>query len=78
MPDTERLPSRDQAWGLLCQYTEKEGLRKHALAVEAAIRYYARPKTKREEAFRPPPVRVAQGVLALTPDPGDALPAASA
>ena len=42
MSETERLPSRDQAWDLLCQYTEKEGLRKHALAVEAAMRYYAR------------------------------------
>jgi putative nucleotidyltransferase with HDIG domain len=39
---TERLPSRDQVWDLLCQYTEKEGLRKHALAVEAAMRHYAR------------------------------------
>jgi putative nucleotidyltransferase with HDIG domain len=42
MPETEHLPNRDQAWDLLCQYTEKEGLRKHALAVEAAMRYYAR------------------------------------
>ena len=39
---TERLPSRDQVWDLLCQYTEKDGLRKHALAVEAAMRHYAR------------------------------------
>lgn len=39
---TERLPGRDEAWQLLCQYTEKEGLRKHALAVEASMRYYAR------------------------------------
>jgi predicted hydrolase (HD superfamily) len=38
----ERLPSRDQVWDLLCQYTEKEGLRKHALSVEAAMRHYAR------------------------------------
>jgi putative nucleotidyltransferase with HDIG domain len=36
------LPSRDEAWRLLCEYTEKEGLRKHALAVEAAVRFYAR------------------------------------
>src|SRR6478672_12849188 len=42
MSDTERLPGRDRAWDLLCQYTEKEGLRKHALAVEAAMRHYAR------------------------------------
>ena len=42
MTDTGRLPSRDEAWDLLCRYTEKEGLRKHALAVEAAMRHYAR------------------------------------
>ncbi|MFY9824655.1 MAG: HD domain-containing protein [Thermoanaerobaculia bacterium] len=40
--ETERLPSRDEVWDLLCQYTEKEGLRKHALSVEAAMRHYAR------------------------------------
>ena len=34
--------SRQEAWDLLCSYTEKEGLRKHALAVEAAMRAYAR------------------------------------
>lgn len=39
---TGPLPSRDQAWDLLCRYTEKDGLRKHALAVEAAMRHYAR------------------------------------
>ena len=42
MTELNRLPSRDEAWELLCQYTEKEGLRKHALAVEAAMRHYAR------------------------------------
>jgi putative nucleotidyltransferase with HDIG domain len=42
MSETESLKSRDEAWDLLCQYTEKEGLRKHALAVEAAMRHYAR------------------------------------
>jgi putative nucleotidyltransferase with HDIG domain len=38
----EGLPSRDEAWQLLCEYTEKEGLRKHALSVEASMRFYAR------------------------------------
>ncbi len=33
---------RDQAWGLLCEYTLSESLRKHALAVEACMRAYAR------------------------------------
>src|SRR4051812_1552605 len=42
MSETAQLPTREQAWDLLCQYTEKEGLRKHALAVEAAMVHYAR------------------------------------
>jgi putative nucleotidyltransferase with HDIG domain len=49
--DTESLPSRDQAWDLLCRYTEKEQLRKHALAVEAAMRYYARLLGEDEELW---------------------------
>ncbi len=34
--------SRDDAWALLTEYTQSESLRKHALAVEAAVRGYAR------------------------------------
>ncbi len=36
------MPARDDAWKLLCEYTENENLRKHALAVEACVRAYAR------------------------------------
>ena len=36
------MPTRDDAWMLLCEYTENENLRKHALAVEACVRAYAR------------------------------------
>ncbi len=42
------LPSRDDAWALLCEYTQNESLRKHALAVEACVRAYAR-KTGADE-----------------------------
>ncbi len=34
-------PSRDDAWILLCEFTESEALRKHALAVEACMRHLA-------------------------------------
>jgi putative nucleotidyltransferase with HDIG domain len=36
------MPNRDDAWELLCEYTQNESLRKHALAVEACVRAYAR------------------------------------
>jgi predicted hydrolase (HD superfamily) len=32
------LPDRKEAWELLCEYTKGDSLRKHALAVEAAMR----------------------------------------
>jgi predicted hydrolase (HD superfamily) len=38
---TERLPSRDDALGLVHEYTASDSLRKHMLAVEAAMRAYA-------------------------------------
>lgn len=36
------MPARDDAWSLLCEFTKSESLRKHALAVEAVMRAYAR------------------------------------
>jgi len=42
--------TRDQAWDLLCEYTQSEGLRKHALAVEACVTAYAR-KLGEDEAL---------------------------
>lgn len=34
--------TRDQAWELLCEYTKSDGLRRHALAVEACVVAYAK------------------------------------
>ncbi len=43
--------SRNDAWELLCEHTKSESLRKHALAVEAAVRAYARKFGEDEEAW---------------------------
>src|SRR5438270_10631270 len=45
------LPTRDDAWKLLCEYTQSESLRKHMLAVEACVRAYARKQGADEEAW---------------------------
>ena len=42
-------PSRDSAWQLLNEYTKSESLLKHAMAVEAAVRGYARKFSEDEE-----------------------------
>ena len=43
--------SRDAAWALLTEWTKSESLRKHALAVEAAVRGYARKFGANEEEW---------------------------
>ena len=48
---TEKHPNREEAWKLLCEYTKSESLRKHALAVEAAMRTLARHHEEDEEAW---------------------------
>jgi predicted hydrolase (HD superfamily) len=52
-------PSRDEAWALLTEWTTGDSLRKHALAVEAAVRGYARMFGEDEEAW---------GIVALLHD----------
>ena len=43
--------SREQAWDLFCSWTESESLRRHVLAVEAAMRAYARKFGEDEETW---------------------------
>ena len=47
-----RMVNREEAWRLLCQYTQNDSLRKHALAVEACLRAYARKFGADEETWR--------------------------
>ncbi len=42
---------RDEAWQLLCEYSPNESLQKHALAVEACMRFYARRQDADENAW---------------------------
>ena len=43
--------NREKSWKLLCEWTESDSLRKHALAVEAAMRAYARAFGEDEEKW---------------------------
>jgi putative nucleotidyltransferase with HDIG domain len=43
--------NRDAAYALLCEYTQTENLRRHMLAVEAAMRAYARKFGEDEEKW---------------------------
>ena len=53
------MPTRAEAWQLLTEWTRGESLRKHALAVEAAVRGYARNAGANEEEW---------GIVALLHD----------
>jgi len=45
------MNDRRAAWGLLCEYTQSESLRKHALAVEACMRAYAKKFGEDEDKY---------------------------
>jgi putative nucleotidyltransferase with HDIG domain len=47
----ETMMQRDGAWCLLTEFTQSESLRKHALAVEACLRAYARKSGTDEELW---------------------------
>jgi len=47
----DALLTRDAAWALLTEWTKSESLRKHALAVEASVRGYARQFGDDEDAW---------------------------
>ena len=47
----EVKPSREEAFSLLKKYNKNEGLIKHALAVEAVMRYCARKRGRDEEKW---------------------------
>ena len=45
------MPTREDAWNLVCEWTESDSLRKHMLAVETAVRAYARKFGADEETW---------------------------
>lgn len=45
------MPSRKDAWKVVCEFTQSESLRKHMLAVEACVRAYARKNGADEELW---------------------------
>ena len=45
------IPSREKAYSLLRTYNQNEGLIKHALAVEAVMRYFARKRGQDEDKW---------------------------
>jgi putative nucleotidyltransferase with HDIG domain len=45
------IPTREEAWSLLCEFNQSSSLRKHALAVEGVMRYLARKRGGDEELW---------------------------
>ena len=48
---TDPVHDRDRAWGIVCEFIQSDALRRHALAVEASVRSYARAGGEDEEAW---------------------------
>ncbi len=47
----DNVPTREQAWTLLTKYNETDRARRHALGVEAVMRYLARKQGEDEEVW---------------------------
>ncbi len=47
----QRRIDRREAWELLCEYTQTDGLRKHGLAVETVMRHFARKHGQDEDVW---------------------------
>jgi putative nucleotidyltransferase with HDIG domain len=45
------MPTREDAWKIVCEFTQSESLRKHMLAVETCVRAYARKNGADENAW---------------------------
>ena len=45
---------RQKAWGIVCEFVRSDSLRKHMLAVEASMRYYARLYSEDENSWAIP------------------------
>jgi len=48
---TTHVPTREEAWELLCEYNTKPSLIHHALAVEAVMRHLARQRSEDEDRW---------------------------
>ena len=48
---TDLVHDRDAAWGIVCEFIQSEALRRHCLAVEASVRWYARAGDEDELAW---------------------------
>ena len=48
---TEKMPTRTEAFALLTSYNQNDALIKHALAVEAVMRFMARQYNQDEEVW---------------------------
>ena len=49
--ETDLVHDRDAAWSIVCEFIQSDALRRHALAVEASVRSYARAGGEDEQAW---------------------------